>query len=113
VVAPPPAADARDRRRPSLSAAFLYPYVGKELVPDDDQSEFSVNLRLPRGTSFDRHARVHDADRGRARKALGHNLAAMMTSIQNGSGNYSVQLKPLDEREQSQQQLMQVAPGAR
>ena len=37
-----------------LSAALLYPYVGKELVPDDDQGEFSVNLRLPRGTSFER-----------------------------------------------------------
>jgi HAE1 family hydrophobic/amphiphilic exporter-1 len=34
------------------SAAFLFPRVGKELVPDDDQSEFSVNLRLPQGTSF-------------------------------------------------------------
>ena len=49
------AADARRRRRVTVvSAAFLYPYVGKELVPDDDQSEFSVNLRLPRGTSFER-----------------------------------------------------------
>jgi hydrophobic/amphiphilic exporter-1 (mainly G- bacteria), HAE1 family len=37
-----------------LSAALLYPYVGRELVPDDDQSEFSVNIRLPRGTSFER-----------------------------------------------------------
>ena len=36
------------------SAAFLYPYVGKELVPDDDQGEFSVNVRLPRGTSYPR-----------------------------------------------------------
>ena len=45
-----------DRRAwSSLSAAFLYPYVGKELVPDDDQGEFSVNLRLPRGTSYRAH----------------------------------------------------------
>src|SRR5438093_9601872 len=36
------------------SAALLYPYVGKELVPDDDQGEFSVNVRLPRGTSYQR-----------------------------------------------------------
>ena len=36
------------------SAAFLYPYVGKELVPDDDQGEFSINVRLPRGTSYAR-----------------------------------------------------------
>src|SRR4029453_15434959 len=38
----------------TLSALFLYPYVGKELVPDDDQSEFQVSVRLPRGTSFQR-----------------------------------------------------------
>ena len=36
----------------------------------------------------------------------------MMTSIQNGSGNYSIQLTPIEEREQSQQELMQVARRA-
>src|SRR6478752_1150350 len=36
------------------SAVVLYPYVGKELVPDDDQGEFNVNVRLPRGTSYQR-----------------------------------------------------------
>ncbi len=46
---------------------------------------------------------------GELRKALGTNLESMMTSIQNGSGNYSVQLTPIEERKQSQQQLMQVA----
>src|SRR6185295_14342361 len=91
------------------SAAFLYPYVGKELVPDDDQSEFSVNLRLPRGTSFDRTLEYMTPIEGELRKALGSNLQAMMTSIQNGSGNYSVQLTPIEERKQSQQELMQVA----
>ena len=91
------------------SAAFLYPYVGKELVPDDDQSEFSVNLRLPRGTSFDRTLEYMTPIEGELREALGTNLESMMTSIQNGSGNYSVQLTPLDQREQSQQELMQVA----
>jgi HAE1 family hydrophobic/amphiphilic exporter-1 len=91
------------------SAALLYPYVGKELVPDDDQSEFSVNLRLPRGTSFDRTLEYMTPIEGELRKALGTNLQAMMTSIQNGSGNYSVQLTPIEERKQSQQELMQVA----
>ena len=37
-----------------MSAAFLYPYVGKELVPDDDQGEFGISVRLPRGTSYER-----------------------------------------------------------
>ena len=92
-----------------VSAAFLYPYVGKELVPDDDQSEFSVNLRLPRGTSFERTLEYMTPIEGELRAALGTNLAAMMTSIDDGRGNYSVQLTPIEERTQSQQQLMQVA----
>ena len=92
-----------------VSAAFLYPLVGKELVPDDDQSEFSVNLRLPRGTSYERTLEYMTPIEGELRAALGKNLAAMMTSIQNGSGNYSIQLTPIEEREQSQQELMQVA----
>jgi HAE1 family hydrophobic/amphiphilic exporter-1 len=94
------------------SAAFLYPLVGKELVPDDDQSEFSVNLRLPRGTSYERTLEYMTPIEGELRAALGNNLAAMMTSIQNGSGNYSIQLTPIDQREQSQQELMQVARRA-
>jgi HAE1 family hydrophobic/amphiphilic exporter-1 len=94
------------------SAVLLYPRVGKELVPEDDQSEFSVNLRLPRGTSFDRTLEYMTPIEGELRQALGPNLAAMMTSIQNGSGNYSVQLTQIEERKQSQQQLMQVARRA-
>jgi HAE1 family hydrophobic/amphiphilic exporter-1 len=95
-----------------VSAVFLYPYVGKELVPDDDQSEFSVNVRLPRGTSFDRTLEYMTPIEGDLRGALGDNLAALMTSIQNGSGNYSIQLTPIDEREKSQQELMQDARRA-
>lgn len=91
------------------SAALLYPIVGKELVPDDDQSEFSVNLRLPRGTSFNRTLEYMTPIEGELRTALGDNLDAMLVSIQNGSGNYSVQLTPIEARKQSQQQLMQVA----
>ena len=106
----PPRADARRRRASTVaSAVVLYPYVGKELVPDDDQSEFSVNLRLPRGTSFERTLEYMTPIEGELRQALGTNLESMMTSIQNGSGNYSVQLTPLDQRKLSQQQLMQVA----
>jgi len=91
------------------SAALLYPYIGKELVPDDDQSEFSANLRLPRGTSFERTLDYVSPIEGELRSKLGDNLAAMMVSIQNGSANYSIQLTQIDERQASQLQLMQVA----
>ncbi len=38
----------------TLSAVLLFPRIGKELVPDDDQSEFNVGARMPKGTSFAR-----------------------------------------------------------
>src|SRR5262249_18474318 len=40
----------------TLSAVLLYPRVGQELVPDDDQSEFGIGVNLPNGTSFERTA---------------------------------------------------------
>src|SRR5262245_48239041 len=38
----------------TLSAVLLYPRVGQELVPDDDQSEFNIGINLPNGTSYER-----------------------------------------------------------
>ncbi len=93
----------------TLSAVLLYPYVGKELVPDDDQSEFSANLRLPRGTSFARTLEYVTPIEGELRRALGGNLDALLVSVQNGSANYSMQLKPIEERRATQLQLMQAA----
>jgi HAE1 family hydrophobic/amphiphilic exporter-1 len=102
----------------TLSAGLLFPYVGKELVPDDDQSEFSVNARLPRGTSYLRSVEYMEAVEKEVR-ALPE-VVSVMTSISSGSGNFYVQLTPLESRKQSQQDLMRLArarlrkfPGAR
>ena len=90
------------------SAVFLYPYVGQELVPDDDQSEFSVNVRLPRGTSFQRTLEYATPIEGEIKQALGADAVSIMTSIDQGGANYWIQLAPLEERERSQQVLMGV-----
>jgi multidrug efflux pump subunit AcrB len=45
------------------SAVLLYPRVGKELVPDDDQGEFSVNVRLAARHELPTDRRIHRADR--------------------------------------------------
>jgi HAE1 family hydrophobic/amphiphilic exporter-1 len=89
-----------------LSAGLLYPYVGKELVPDDDQSEFSVNIRLPRGTSFERTLEYCTPIEGEIRRVLGKDVAAVLTNISGGGANYWIQLTPLEERDRSQQTLM-------
>src|SRR5436309_1457447 len=38
----------------TASVVLLYPRIGRELVPDDDQGEFNVGLSLPKGTSLQR-----------------------------------------------------------
>jgi len=86
------------------SAAFLYPYVGKELVPDDDQGEFSINVRLPRGTSY---ARTEEFIKPIEKEILA--LPALHRVTQNvggGNGNFNIMMVPLEERKISQQQLM-------
>jgi HAE1 family hydrophobic/amphiphilic exporter-1 len=90
----------------AVSAVFLYPYVGKELVPDDDQSEFSVNVRLARGTSYQRTMEYVNPIEGEIRQTLGSTCVSVMTSIMSGSANYYVQLTPLEERTAAQQELM-------
>ncbi len=91
----------------TLSAILLFPRVGKELVPDDDQSEFSVNVHLPRGTSFlrtDEYMRAIENDlRGLPE------VDTVFTSVQPGSGNFYVGLTPLESRKISQQELMRQA----
>jgi HAE1 family hydrophobic/amphiphilic exporter-1 len=89
------------------SAAFLYGRVGKELVPDDDQSEFSVNVRLPRGTSFER-TRVYMQDIERDLRTLPE-VQMILTSISVPSANYYVAMTPLANRKISQQEVMRRA----
>jgi len=88
------------------SAVFLFPYVGKELVPDDDQSEFSVNVRLPRGTSYQRSLEYVRPIEQEIRGVLGDTCVAVLASLNAGGANYWVQLTPLEERSRSQQELM-------
>src|ERR1041385_5957823 len=94
----------------AASAALLYPHIGKELVPDDDQSEFSVNVKLPSGTSYPR-TEQYTADMERElRKLPGVDL--IFTNVNAGNANFYVGLKPLEERTQSQQTIMRQARTA-
>ncbi|MEI6667061.1 MAG: efflux RND transporter permease subunit [Acidobacteriota bacterium] len=101
-----------------LSVALLFPYVGKELVPDDDQSEFSVNIKLPKGTSFlrtDEYIRPIEAEL----RSLPE-VETVLTSVGAASTNFYIRMTELDHRTLSQQDLMRLArakmrkyPGAR
>ncbi len=89
------------------SAVLLYPHIGKELVPDDDQSEFSVNVKLPSGTSYQR-TEGYTADMERDLKRL-PGVELIFANINAGNANFYVGLKPLEERSLSQQDIMRRA----
>ena len=86
---------------------LLYPYIGKELVPDDDQSEFSVNVKLPSGTSYPRTEQYVAEMEGDLRKLPDVDL--IFTNVNAGSANFYVALKPLESRKLSQQDIMRRA----
>ena len=88
----------------TLSAAFLYPYVGKELVPDDDQGEFSVNVRLPRGTSYQRTEEFIQPIEKEVLALPG--LQRVMQNVNPGFANFNIMMVPLEERDITQQELM-------
>src|SRR6185436_1443337 len=86
------------------SAAYLYPKVGKELVPDDDQGEFNINVRLPRGTSYTRTAEFIEPIEKDV-LALPY-LSRVQQQVGNGQSNFSITMVPLEDRDVSQQDMM-------
>src|SRR5712692_9245394 len=86
------------------SAVVLYPYVGKELVPDDDQGEFSINVRLPRGTSY---LRTEEFIKPIEKEVLAlPALQRVMQNVGSGNANFNIMMVPLEERKITQQELM-------
>lgn len=89
------------------SAAFLYPTVGKELVPDDDQGEFAISVRLPRGTSY---ARMEEFIKPIEQDVMSlPHLDRVLTQIFPGFANFNIVMTPLETRDVSQQDVMRQA----
>ncbi len=91
----------------SASAVMLFPRIGKELVPDDDQSEFGVNVRMPRGTSFAR-ADQYVREVEEALKKLPE-VQNIFTTINSNRVEIWVGMTPLENRSISQQAVMRQA----
>ena len=91
----------------TASVVLLYPRIGRELVPDDDQGEFQANINLPRGTSLARTVEyAKDAEE------LMRNLPEVQTVFTNmnaSEARYFVEMTPLESRKISQQELMRRA----
>ncbi|MDR1726673.1 MAG: efflux RND transporter permease subunit [Acidobacteriota bacterium] len=89
------------------TSVFLFPRVGKELVPDDDQSEYSINVNLPKGTSFQRTDEYLRPMEEAIRQLP--EVRTVFATINTASANFYVQLTPLEERTVSQQDLIRQA----
>jgi HAE1 family hydrophobic/amphiphilic exporter-1 len=88
----------------SASAILLYPKIGRELVPEDDQSEFTVSVNLPRGTTLQRTEEyVRDIEPMLLQQ---QHVQTVFTNIQPNQGNYLVGLVPIEERDVSQQDMI-------
>ena len=91
----------------TMSAVFLYPYVGKELVPDDDQGEFNINIRLPRGTSY---PRTEEFIKPIEKELMAlPELRRVRGDVNAGNVNFGINMTPLESRKLSQQDVMRQA----
>ncbi len=90
-----------------ISSAILFPRVGKEVVPEDDQSEFNINVRLPQGTNFARTDEyVKPIEEGIRQLP---EVETVYANIGSGNANFYVGLTPLEKRKVSQQELIRNA----
>lgn len=99
-----------------LSTLPLLGLVGKDFLPPDDSSEFQVFLKAPEGTSLTATEQVLRQLEEELKRLPG--ISSLLTSIgeQEGSnvndGLIYVRLKPLDQRRQSQAEIMALARHA-
>jgi Cation/multidrug efflux pump len=83
----------------TASAVLLYPRIGTELVPEDDQGEFNVSVNLPTGTSFQRTEEYFKDLEPMLRKLPA--VQTVFTNVNSGQANFFVGMIPLEDRELS------------
>ncbi|MBV9216617.1 MAG: efflux RND transporter permease subunit, partial [Acidobacteria bacterium] len=94
----------------------LYRYVGMAFLPDEDESLFQINIRGPQGTSLAATQSILD----RIARDVREKMPGLRNTVVNAggfgggpgsgnSGNVSVSLVPVNERSQSQADLINMA----
>jgi HAE1 family hydrophobic/amphiphilic exporter-1 len=94
-----------------MSIVPLFMLVGKNFLPQDDQSQYNVLVRTPEGTSLAATAGVTERIAQEIRKLPGvtHTLATVGGGADRSVNNAAVYVKlsDIDQRQVTQQQLMQ------
>jgi len=97
----------------ALSTAPLFMVIGKDFMPTDDRSEFEVTVRMPVGSSLEGSDQMMRQLEQELRQLPG--VSHLLTLIgsdarrQVDRGSILVELVPMEERRQSQQELMLMA----
>ncbi|MBI3473379.1 MAG: efflux RND transporter permease subunit [Candidatus Solibacter usitatus] len=97
----------------ALSALPLFQAVGKDFLPQDDQSEFEVMVRMPLGSSLDGSGAAMQQIEAELAQLPGilHMLTTIGADAQRrvDRGSVAMRLVPPDRRRHSQQELMVMA----
>ncbi len=96
-----------------LSSAPLFMLLGKDFLPNDDQSEFEITFRMPVGSSLEgTNAVVGDIESDLHHLPGIRNLLTLIGSDarkQVDRGSILVELVPVDQRRETQAQIMLMA----
>src|SRR5262249_23269055 len=93
-----------------LANVPLFMIIGKDFLPNDDQSEFEVTVRMPPGSSLDGSDQAMKSLEAEIKKLPG--IRNMLTTLgadarrQVDRGSILVELVPPEERKASQTELM-------
>ena len=94
-----------------LSIVPLFMFVGKNFLPQDDQSQYNVLIRTPEGTSLAATTNLAEriAQDVRGLPGVAHTLMTAGGSADKSVNNASIYVKltDIDQRQVTQQQLMQ------
>jgi HAE1 family hydrophobic/amphiphilic exporter-1 len=97
------------------SSVPLFSIVPKNFLPNDDQSEFEINLRAPEGTSLESTELITDRVANAVRSRIPEVAYTLVTIAGDPAntrnlGNVYVRLKPVDERRRDQFEVMNQVP---
>jgi HAE1 family hydrophobic/amphiphilic exporter-1 len=94
-----------------LSSVPLFMIANKNFMPQDDQSEFEINLRAPEGTSLESTEVITNRIASAVRRDMPEVEYTLVTiggdpAKTRNLGNIYVRLKPIDDRERDQFAVM-------
>src|SRR5262249_7753090 len=95
-----------------LSSAPLFMAVNKNFMPQDDQSEFEVNVRAPEGTSLESTEVLTNRIANTIRQRLGGNVDYTLVTVAGDPaatrnlGNIYIKLAPIESRARDQFAIM-------